>query len=297
MDLGNVSVAAAALCFLAFMRRNSEPPWIRPSLRWMPSAALAIAFVLKPHLAFWAGAGMLLLPERATRAMVLRAGALVVGFSALTAAAMAAMGTLGLQTHAYVVMLAAETSGNASMSATSREVLPIVSQITSLASMIGFWIVNPVLRAALTGLVLLGLGFMAVRQTRQVDSERGALLAVGMWSTLGMLATYHRAHDAVLLLLLVPWVLDRVRREPLTWHAWAVAVLYTAMSVSADFPIVVGWVAAMPAHSLLAFVLLRQVGLAAILLFTVLLLAMEREHRRSRANVQYIEAETLQAAA
>jgi hypothetical protein len=297
MDLGNVSVAASALCVLAFVRRNSEPPWIAARWRWMPSIALAAALILKPHLALWAAIAMLLLPERATRNMVLRSLALVAGFSALVAAALAAVGMLGMETHAYLAMLTTETSGASSMSATSREVLPVVSQITSIASMIGFWIANSEVRAVLTGLALLVLGFLAIRQTRKVDSERGALLAVGMWSTLGLLATYHRAHDAVLLLLLVPWGLDRVRRAPLAWHAWTAALLYTAMSISVDLPIIVGWVANAPANSLLAFVLLRQVGLATILLFLVLLFAMEDEHKGSRINVQSTSAEVLQAAA
>ena len=175
---------------------------------------------------------MLLLPERATRSMVMRAIALVAGFTALTAGVMAAMGTLGFETHAYLAMLAAETSAGASMNAASREVLPVVSQITSLDSIVGFWVTNPASRVLLTCAMLLGIGLLAIRQTRRVDTERGALLAVGMWCTLGMLATYHRAHDAVLLLLLVPWAVDRVRRTPLAWHAWAAAALYFAMSVS-----------------------------------------------------------------
>ena len=144
MNLGNVSVAASAFCILAFVWRDIDSPWIQRGLRWVPGAALAAAFVLKPHLGFWVGLGMLLLPERAARAVVVRAGALVAGFTALTAAVMAAVGTLGLQTHAYLAMLSAEASTGSSMSATSRTVLPVVSEITSLDSILGFWISNPV---------------------------------------------------------------------------------------------------------------------------------------------------------
>jgi hypothetical protein len=297
MDLGNLSVTASALCFLAFVRRKHGTPFQSGS-RWIPSAALAMAFLLKPHLALWAGVGMLLLPERATRSMVMRAIALVAGFTALTAGVMAAMGTLGFETHAYLAMLAAETSAGASMNAASREVLPVVSQITSLDSIVGFWVTNPALRVLLTCAMLLGIGLLAIRQTRRVDTERGALLAVGMWCTLGMLATYHRAHDAVLLLLLVPWAVDRVRRTPLAWHAWAAAALYFAMSVSLNFPVVVRWVAAAPEHSMTAFVLLRQVGLADALLLVVLLLAMKREQAHDRVrSTQQADADELQAAA
>jgi hypothetical protein len=298
MDVGNVSVAVSALCFLAFALRKSGPPWVQGGLRWMPSASLAMAFLLKPHLALWTAVGMFLLPERAARAVVVRAVALAGGFAALTAAVMAAMGTLGLETRAYLAMLSAETSAGASMNATSREVLPVVAQITSLESIVGFWIANPAVRVGLTCMVLLGLGFLVVRQTRMVDTERGALLAIGAWCTLGMLATYHRAHDAVLLLVVAPWVVDRVRRTPQAWHVWASAALYCAMSASADLPVVVRWVAAAPEHSLVAFVLLRQVGLADFLLLLVLLLAMEHEHARRRVrHTQYTEADELQAVA
>jgi hypothetical protein len=260
---------------------------------------------------------MLLLPERAARAVVVRAGGLVAGFSGLTAAAMAALGTLGMQTHAYLGMLAAETSAGSSMSAASREVMPVASEITSLESILGFWIANPMVRIALTCLLLAGLGLLALRQTRRVDSERGALLAVGAWCSLGMLATYHRAHDATLLLLLAPWVVDRVRRSPHAWHAWATAALYCAVSASAAFPMVarwvsaapvyadtpsgrmiVRWVSAAPAHSPTAFILLRQAGLADLLLLLVLLLAMEREHAHQAArSLEIAEADEVEAAA
>lgn len=298
MGMGNVSMATSALCFIAFVLRKSGAPWSRRLSPWLPATALALAFLLKPHVALWVGAGMLLLPERASRAIVLRAAGLTAGFAVLTAGSMAAMGTLGLQTHSYLAMLSAETSAGASMNATSREVLPVVSQITSLESILGFWIANPVVRVGLTCVGLLGLGLLVMRQTRRVDSERGATLAVSAWCTFGMLATYHRAHDAVLLLLVVPWVVDRIRRTPLAWPAWAVAIFYGGMSLSASFPVVERWVAAVPANSFTAFVLLRQVGLADVLLLLVLLFAMEQERIRIAIQaIQKAEAEDLHAAA
>lgn len=298
LGLGNVSLAASALCFIAFVRRDSGSPWTRNASPWLPALALALAFLLKPHVALWVGIGMFLLPERAARKVALRAVVLVAVFTALTAAALAATGTLGLQTHSYLAMLSAETSNGASMSSTSREVLPIVSQITSLESILGFWIANAPVRTAITSALLLALGLFVVRQTRRVSTERGALLVVAAWCALGMLATYHRAHDAVLLLLLVPWVVDRVRRAPLAWPTWAIAALYCAMSVSADFPVVVRWVAAAPPHSLTAFLLLRQAGLAELLLLLVLLVAIQREHQRSIAlPAEEAEPQDLHAAA
>lgn len=298
INLGNVSVATSALCFLAFVRRNSESPWLQRPSRWVPGAALAAAFVLKPHLALWVGIGMLLLPERAARAVVVRAGALVAGFTALTVGVMAAMGTLGLQTHAYLAMLSSEASTGASMSATSRKVLPVVAEITSLDSVLGFWISNPVVRITLTFTALLGLGLLAVRLTRRVNSERAAMLAVGAWCALGLLATYHRAADAMLLLLLLPWALDRVRRKPWAWHTWAAAAFYAAISTSADFPVVERWVAALPPNSPLVFLLLRQAGLADCLLLLVLLRALKSEGGRLLIrSTQSAEGDEPQAAA
>ena len=84
-NMGNVSLAASALCFLAFVRRKSGSPWMPRSSPWIPGAALALAFLLKPHLGLWAGIGMLLLPERAARAVAVRAIALATGFAVLSA--------------------------------------------------------------------------------------------------------------------------------------------------------------------------------------------------------------------
>jgi hypothetical protein len=298
INLGNVSVPATAFCILAFVWRKRDSPWGNGGWRWVPGAALAAAFVLKPHMALWVGIGMLLLPERAARAVVVRAGVLVAGFTALTAAALAATGTLAMQTHDYLAMLSAEASTGASMSAKSRLALPVVSEITSLDSILGFWIANPAVRIALVGAALLGLGWLAVRFTRRVDSERAALLAVGAWCALGLLATYHRTADAMLLLLLLPWAMDWMRRAPWAWHSWAAVVAYSAMCVSWDFPVVKSWTDALPANSPMAFLLLRQAGLADCVLLVVLLLALrsERAHKLVR-DTRPGEATQSQAAA
>lgn len=298
MGMGNVSLPASALCFLAFARRGAGRLRTHPWRRWLPAVALAIAFLLKPHVALWVGLGMALLPERSGRAVASRALAIVAAFTAATAAVLAATGTLGMQTRAYLAMLGKETGAGASMSAASREALPVVSQITSLDSIIGFWTSSASLRVGVTCVLLLALAWLLWRQTRHVITERGALLAVCSWCALGTLATYHRAHDAVLLLLLAPWVVDRVRRAPLVWHAWMIVALYCAMSVSADFPVVAHWVAILPFYSPLAFVLLRQAGLANLLLLGAVSLALARENAVVAAGqAEVIESEEMTAAA
>lgn len=276
MNMGNVSAAACALCVLAFVMRKNESGRKRV-LAWIPGIALAIAVLLKPHLAVWCGLGMLLLPERAARAVVIRAAALSAVFAVLTAGVLAVFGKLGLQTLSYVSMLAVESSAGASMSAASREALPVVSQVVSLQSILGFWIGSPVLRDVLTCVLLFVSGVFVARWTRRVDSQQGALLAVGAWCSLGMLATYHRAHDASLLILLLPWILARVRRTPLAWQAWGAIAFYCAMSVSVDFPTVVSWLSAQPSDSVFSFVLLRQAGLAELLLLIILLFSLRQE--------------------
>ena len=282
MNMGNVSAAACALCILAFVFRESASEGLSRARAWGPSLALALALLLKPHLAVWCGLGMLLLPERAGRKIVMRSIALTVAFTALTATVLVASGQFGMQTRSYIATLSAENSGGASMSSASREALPVVSQVISLQSVLGFWIANPIVRGVWTGLLLLAVGVLLARWTRQVDSQRSALLAVGAWCSLGMLATYHRAHDASLLILLVPWVVARLRRAPLSWRVWMTLGLYCAMSISADFPTVVKWLSALSADSALRFVLLRQAGLAELLLLGVLLFSLKLELPETR---------------
>lgn len=277
MAMGNVSAAACALCILAFVFRDTASVRLGRVRAWVPTVALMLAVLLKPHLAVWCGVGMLFLPERAARSVVIRAAALTAAFALLTAAVLAASGQFGMQTLSYLSVLSVENSGGASMSAASREALPVVSQVVSLQSILGFWIANHVVRDVSTCLLLLTTAALLVLWTQRVDSQRGALVAVGAWCSLGMLATYHRAHDASLLILLVPWVVARVRRAPLSWQAWAALVLYCAMSMSADFPTVVGWLSALPVDSGLRFVLLRQAGLAELLLLGVLLFSLRQE--------------------
>ncbi len=298
MDMGNVSLPASALCFLAFVRRDEGALRSSRTLRWAPAAALAIAFLLKPHLALWVGLAMALLPERVGRAVVLRSLVLVTCFTALTAGVMAATGTLSMQTQAYREMLRSEIGSGASMSAANHDLLPVVAQITSLDSIVGFWTRNAGMRVGVACTALLGLALLLWRHTQRVNTERGALLAVSAWCALGLLATYHRAHDAALLLLLVPWVVDRVRRAPWTWHVWAVTALYCVMSGSPAFVVVQRWVAAVPAHSLAAFLLMRQVGLADLLLLLVVGFALIRENAAGRwREVRIADKDELRVAA
>lgn len=294
MDMGNVSVACAALCVLAFVWRGVVSTRWRP-MPWVPGIALALALILKPHLALWVAIGMALLPERASRAAVARAAVFLAGFTAATAAVMAATGSLGMQTHSYLAMLGAERSAGASMSAVSRELLPVVSQITSVESIFGFWITNAVARGALTVAVLAMMAVLLFRATRRVDTEGAALLAVAGWSALGMLATYHRTHDGALLILFFPWAVRRLTQQ---WTGWIAFALYAAMSVSFPFGTIVDWVARLPQNSPLTFLLSRQAALADMLLVLAIVLSMRMERVGTAVeDVEIPELETVRGAA
>jgi hypothetical protein len=70
------------------------------------------------------------------------------------------------------------------------------------------------------------------------------------------------------------------------------------MSVSVDFPVVARWVSTASRYSLEAFVLLRQVGLADLLLLVVLLLAMVHERTRQLARITHsVESDQISIAA
>jgi len=65
---------------------------------------------------------------------------------------------------------------------------------------------------------------------QQGTSSAQKIFYLACWSGLGMIATYHRAHDAIVLLVLAPWVVARLQRSRLDLAAWGVIGSYTAMS-------------------------------------------------------------------
>ncbi len=200
LSCGNLSVIAAALSILAFHYKKIR-------LSWFPAVLLALAVLLKPHLAVWFLLGMFLLPEKQTRAVAARAGILVSGFMVILGVILVAQHTLKMQISGLFSMLHVETSFGASMNVSSREVLLTCAQITSLQSLLGFWTPDRLWSATITLTVLGAAGFWLTQTTLRARTEEEAVVAVGMWSAFGLLATYHRAHDAVALLLLLPYML------------------------------------------------------------------------------------------
>jgi Glycosyltransferase family 87 len=279
LALGNVSIAVSALSMLAFARRKRQSPWAS-------GAMLAVALLLKPHLAIWIAAGLLLLAEPAGRRIVLRAVALAAAFCAAVAAWLALSGTLVLQVRSFLAILGAESAGSASMNASSRAPLRALVQITSLSSLVGFWTTNQAV-CTVVGWTLALLAAVAIYRLTRSLSERTKLLTVGACCALGMMATYHRSLDGVLLLILLPWAIDRMRRRPLALHAWLVIGVYCAMSVGPDEVRIAALVGRFNADGFRSFVLLRQAALAASLLVMVLVsaLARERDERPVAARI------------
>ena len=270
LSVGNPSIPAAALCMLAFVRRSRG--WV-----WGSAIALGLALLLKPHLALWMLVAMALLPERRGRAVAWR-GAVVAFVAGGLALLAVAGGHAGMQMTGCLHMVRAEVAPGGSMNVGSHEPLFVASQITSLESVLGFWSTSA-LAVVATVMVLVAVAAVLVWETRRGMGERRALLAAGAWCALGLLTTYHRAHDATLLLVLAPWVVDRLRRDARSWQPWAVLAIYAAMSVGPQWESVRA--AADEGRSLLGFAVMRQAGLADMALLAVLLATMMVESRRA----------------
>jgi|GEM_PF-5334400 len=276
IEMGNVSVMVAALCIFAVV-----PPPV--ASLWPRATALSLALLLKPHMALWVLLALVLLPQRRGRAIAWRAIAITFCAVCCIALVMAATHQLMPQVSSYIAMVHAETSGG-SMDPASREIIAVPAEITSLGSLLGFWIHPPAL-AAIQGAVLLVLAVLLWRasRSRQAQSSAVRLELIGAWCAFGMLATYHRAHDGTVLLLLLPWVLVRLSVSWRDIPAWATLIFIAALSAGPQ-PMSFRWWAPTPVlrttHEIIIY---RQAPLAAALLMVTLIgTALYDEARRKR---------------
>ncbi len=274
LSMGNLSVAASALVILGFVHRDRGSPWVSSTL-------LALALLLKPHLAVWMLLGMLLLPNSRSRGVALRAAALGLAVG-LGAAEALAPGRLLEQTRACLAMLAAEMAPGGSMNLSSHEALPVLSQITSLRSLLGFWTPHLLPTLLCAAPVLAVTAALLAWRTHRVQDEPEACLALTTWCAVGMLTTYHRAHDAIVLLLLLPWLANQLRARTRQWQSWALLALYALLSAGPSVPWIGSLVAS--AHPFLAFLVLRQAALAQLALTAVLLSLLFRAQPRFTAT-------------
>ena len=209
--LGNVSVVVAALCILAACAHT------RPMAR---ALMLAAALLLKPHTAFWVLVALLFVPN--LRILALRAAALASAAAALVAAWLAFHGRLALQLSAYRAILHSELTAG-SMNAHTSVPLAIPAQLTALPSLLAQPLATFIL-ATLLGLLLLA----SIRIRHRILSPE---LLIGAWCAFGLIATYHRAHDSLVLLLVLPIAFARLRRSARDLPGWLIILFLAALSI------------------------------------------------------------------
>ena len=221
LNIGNVSVAVAGLAITAWMLAL-RPLKTEVHGHVLGGLALALACCLKPHVTLWVAVGIAVAARRAGRwiAGFALAGFVVEGVASL--GVMAARGILGTGLRSLAEMLAQERSSG-SMSAASREVLPIGAQITGLQSLFGLWIGGP-MRAVMAGVILVILGAVLVWIARWLQAGDGLLYVLAL-TGVGMIATYHRAHDELVLMPVALWICLELKRRIASIGAWSVLLL------------------------------------------------------------------------
>jgi hypothetical protein len=229
LNIGNVSAAAGALCMIALMtaiRESQARAEIWNGL-WIAGGCLGLALCVKPHLALWVAAGIALACGAAGRRIAATGAAVCGVLTLISVLVLWARGALATVLGSLVAMLHQERSGG-SMSPESREVLPVLGQITGLNSLLGLHFGQP-MRGWLVGTglaICFGALLVAAWQKRWGSPDPAwQVLFVSATFAVGMVASYHRAHDAVLLAgLLGLWICGAVRgglkRECLARVRW-----------------------------------------------------------------------------
>ncbi len=214
LEMGNVSAIAASLCIAAVILSQASP-----QLRAVPPIALAAALLLKPHLALWVVLAFLISRSRESRRLAV-ASVMLFGVALLAIGLwMAAHHRFAPEIASYRVIVQQEVAGG-SMDPTKIEIIAVAAQITSLASLLGYWLTGLPLNVANAALLtaLFGtLTYLSLKiETKAFDSTS---IQVAVWSTFGLLASYHRAHDSLILLILLPgllWRMSKNRKDPVS---------------------------------------------------------------------------------
>lgn len=270
--LGNLCIPASCLAICAFAQRRARWPWL-------PALALALAAALKPHIAIWVIVAMLVLPEPASRRVVARSLAALAALALVTLLVLVATHQFGLQVHGYRAILTSEMSGDASMSPATHEISALAIQITSLKSIVGFWRTPGVFVSLLCDLFLLACAVAALRFTIRACSERQALLSVSAWAAFGLTATYHRAYDGLIVLIVLPWVFSCLTSGGQRWKAVAISAFLIAASWGPALTTVRDLTNNGHLRTMKAFLLIRQASLADLCTMLVLLFLCWRESK------------------
>ena len=224
LEMGNVSVVVSALAILAVTAPAQ-------SKRWPRALGLGIALLLKPHLAIWVVVALVLMDNGWRRKLALQAAGIAATLTIASCLILAARGQLGLQIAGYRAMLHSELAAG-SMKAGNHELLAVPSQILSFDSLVGYFPHGEAVEVlVVAGFLLLSCVALVWVSTRRRLPARWRFPIAGAWCSFGLLATYHRAHDAVILLLLLPWVLSCLRDSWKNWHAYAILSALAMVSI------------------------------------------------------------------
>ncbi len=268
LEMGNVSAIVAALSISAVVLAATQP-----RLRTLAILALVVALLLKPHLALWVIVALLFRPESRNVAIA------SLGFFAAVVLCiglwMAAHHQLAPELASYRTMVQLEVAGG-SMAPTNRELIGVAAQITAFASLVGYWLTGFPLTGVNAAVLLILLGallYSSLRAQKSVNS----LLLVSAWSAFGLVATYHRAHDGFVLLLLLPWLLARLRTSWKDPVAILLIGLSFALGIGPSWE-TYGWLATKHGLAHIAtFLLFRQSALVAAILVLLLTATTLRE--------------------
>jgi hypothetical protein len=289
LQLCNVSLVVSSLCVVAVSLHCRGRLAVD-----LAALCLAIALLLKPHIAIWVILALLISrPARfgstTDRAVALRALAFFAAAGMAIAAWMAVHHQLLPQLASYRAVVGMELS-DGSMSASNRELIEVAAQITSLASFCGYWLRGWSLHVfSMLALAMAGAGLIvaSVRDGLLPDaqSEDARFLRIATWSAFGMAATDHRAHDAAILLLLLPYLLACLRRNWRNVFPWAVLALFAALGYGPRWE-TMWWLETKPGlWHISNFLLYRQSPLAALLLLFILLIETLRITHSTRGKL------------
>ena len=276
LEMGNVSAVVAALSLLTVAYAVRHP--------WLASGSLAFALLLKPHMAVWALLALLLMRVRSDRAVALRSLWLAAVACIGVAVWMAAHAQLLPELDSYRRMVASETVSG-SMDPSRHELIAVAGQITSLSSLLHYGL-HGVLATGIEAVVLVGCGAwllrLCLRDSRYEQPgshEADRLLRLAAWSGFGLLVTYHRAHDAGFLFILLPLIFARLARRLADPVAWAVLALTFLMGLGPRWETLQALALRPGLAHLAPFLLFRQAPLAAFILFALLLAVLSQRAR------------------
>ncbi len=267
MELGNVSVAVVGLCILAL---TSGPE----SNGWLPATGLAVAVILKPHIAFWAVLALLLSRAPADRRILVKTVGITVAALALITLWMVHDYSLMPLMAGYRAIVTSELSSG-SMSPGNRDLMEIVVQITSVSHLIGYLLPPGLLPRSINIAVLTVMGLSLLRYAlrfSRVSLQPRYVIAPAVFA-FGLIATYHREADSILLLFILPYLFFRLHNNLKDIWAWSVLCLMLAGSVGPTLPMLRD-LADGGVYATLRFLALRQAAIVnltlAILLTSVL---------------------------